>query len=60
MRKEKQFNYSNEIVHFGFLYNNKKSSKVTLKSIVDSVEQSIVVYDYNNVLLGSIASEANV
>jgi len=60
MRKEKQFNYSNEIVHFGFLYNNKKSSKVTLKSIVDSVEQSIVVYDYNNILLSSIASEANV
>ena len=60
MRKEKQFDYSNDIVQFGFLYNNKKNSKVTLKSIIDSVEQSIVVYDYNNILLSSIASEANV
>jgi len=59
MRKEKQFNYSNDIVQFGFLYNDKKKSKITLKSIIDSVEQSIVVYDYKNILLSNIASEAS-
>src|SRR5690554_2732442 len=59
MRKEKQFNYSNDIVQFGFLYNDKKKSKITLKSIIDSVEQSIVVYDYKNILLSNITSEAS-
>ena len=59
MRKEKQFNYSNEIVQFGFLYNNKVKSKITLKSIIDSVDQSIVVYDFNNIILSNIASEAS-
>lgn len=60
MRKEKQFNYSEDIVQFGFLYSKEKNSKVTLKSIVDSVEQSIVVYDFKNILLSNIAAEANV
>lgn len=59
MHKEKQFNYSNEIVQFGFLYNNKVKSKITLKSIIDSVDHSIVVYDFNNILLSNIASEAS-
>ena len=30
-----------------------------MKSIIDSVEQSIVVYDYNNILLSNIASDAS-
>ena len=59
MRKEKQFNYYNDVVQFGFLYNNKRNSKTTLKSVIESVEHSIVIYDYNNVLLGHITSEAN-
>jgi len=59
MRKEKQFNYSNEIVQFGFLYNKHKSCKVSLKTILDNVEKNIVVYDYNNILLSNIVSESS-
>lgn len=58
MNKVKYIDNSERILPFGFHYQDK-SSKISIQSIVNSINDNVVIYDYNDVLLNKFLNQSS-